>query len=209
KLYQDGRIREVACWAHFRRKIFENHQASPTPLTTDLLERIAGLYRIEDDVRGQPPDIRRQQRQEHSKPQIETLRSVIDDALRRLSPKSSMAKALIYARKRWDALTRYLGEGIAEMDNSEQDQQGVRGTACPANAERSVRSIGRKNWLFAGSRAGGERAAAIYSVIGTCKLNGVEPQAYITDVIEKIASDWPASRWDELMPWNWADDNKS
>ena len=196
KLYQDGRVKEVACWAHFRRKIFENHQASPTPLTTDLLERIAGLYRIEDDVRGQPPDIRRQQRQEHSKPQIEALRSVIDDALRRLSPKSSMAKALTYGRKRWDALTRYLVEGMAEMDNN--------------IAERSIRSIaiGRKNWLFTGSKAGGTRAAAIYSVIGTCQLNGVEPQAYITDVIEKIASDWPASRWDELMPWNWTDNNK-
>ena len=160
------------------------------------MERIAGLYQIEGDVRGQPPDVRRQNRQEHSKPQIEALRSVIDDALRRLSPKSSMAKALTYGRKRWDALTRYLGEGIAEMDNN--------------IAERSIRSIaiGRKNWLFTGSKAGGTRAAAIYSVIETCKLNGVEPQAYITDVIEKIASDWPASRWDELMPWNWTDDNK-
>src|SRR5690606_39127431 len=112
------------------------------------------------------------------------------------SPKSGMAKALTYGRKRWDALTRYLGEGMAEMDNN--------------IAERSIRSIaiGRKNWLFTGSKAGGTRAAAIYSVIGTCQLNGVEPQAYITDVIEKIASDWPASRWDELMPWNWTDDNK-
>ena len=102
-----------------------------------------------------------------------------------------MAKALAYGRKRWDALTRYIDDGIAEIDNN--------------IAERATRAIaiGRKNWLFAGSKAGGERAAAIYSVIETAKLNGVEPQAYIADVIEKIASGWPASRWDELMPWNW------
>jgi len=192
KLYATGRIREVACWAHFRRKIFENHLSHPTPLTADLLNRIAGLYRVEEDIRGAPPDVRQRQRQERSRPQVEELRVAIDDALRRLSPKSAMAKALVYGRKRWHALTRFLDEGTAEIDNN--------------IAERAMRSvaIGRKNWLFAGSKAGGQRAAAIYSVIETCKLNGIEPQAYIADVIEKIASGWPASRWDELMPWNWA-----
>jgi|TARA_R100000501_G_C2622658_1_gene115849 transposase len=191
KLYATGRIREVACWAHFRRKIFENHQTSPTPLTADLLERIARLYRVEEEIRGRLPDVRRRHRHERSKPEIEELRVVIDDALRRLSPKSSMAKALAYGRKRWVALTRFLDEGVAEIDNN--------------IAERAMRSvaIGRKNWLFAGSKAGGERAAAIYSVIETCKLNGIEPQAYIADVIGKIAGGWPASRWDDLMPWNW------
>lgn len=191
KLYESGHIHEVACWAHFRRKIFENHLGHPTPLTTNMLERIARLYRTEEEIRGQPPDIRRQQRQEHSKLEVEALRTAIDDALRRLSPKSAMAKALTYGRKRWTALTRFLEDGTAEIDNN--------------IAERAMRSvaIGRKNWLFAGSKAGGERAAAIYSVIETCKLNGIEPQAYITDVIAKIAADWPASRWDELMPWNW------
>ncbi|EQB30012.1 IS66 family transposase [Sphingobium ummariense] len=191
KLYEDGRVREVACWAHFRRKIFENHATSPTPLTTDLLERITQLYRHEADIRGQPPDVRRQHRQRHCKPLVDDLRTAIDDALRRLSPKSAMAKALAYGRKRWTALTRFLDDGYAEIDNN--------------IAERAIRSIaiGRKNWLFTGSKAGGERAAAIYSIIETCKLNGVEPQAYIADVVEKIASNWPASRWDELMPWNW------
>jgi len=102
-----------------------------------------------------------------------------------------MARALDYGRRRWDALTRFLDEGAAEIDNN--------------IAERAMRAvaIGRKNWLFAGSKAGGERAAALYSVIETAKLNGLEPQAYIADVIEKIASGWPASRWDELIPWNW------
>jgi|TARA_R100000501_G_scaffold14813_1_gene26860 transposase len=197
KLYGGNRIQEVACWAHFRRKIFENHQTSPTPLTTDLLERIGALYRIEDEVRGQPPDIRRQWRQEKARPLVDELRSAIDDALRRLSPKSAMAKALAYGRKRWIALTRFLDDGRAEVDNN--------------IAERAMRSvaIGRKNWLFAGSEAGGERAAAIYSVIETAKLNGIEPQAYIGDVIAKIADGWPASRWDELMPWNWAAPQRS
>lgn len=163
KLYATGRIREVACWAHFRRKIFENHQTSPTQLTADLLERVARLYRLEEKIRGQPPDIRRRHRQERSKPEIEGLRVVIDDALRRLSPKSAMAMALAYGRKRWAALTRFLDEGLAEIDNN--------------IAERAMRSvaIGRKNWLFAGSKAGGERAAAIYSVIETWKLNAIEP----------------------------------
>lgn len=191
KLYDGGRVREVACWAHFRRKIFENHATSPTPLTTELLERIAQLYAREAEIRGQPPDVRHRHRQDHSKPLVEDLRIAIDDALRRLSPKSAMAKALAYGRKRWTALTHFLDDGRAEIDNN--------------IAERAIRSIaiGRKNWLFAGSKAGGERAAAIYSVIETCKLNGIEPQAYIADVIAKIADDWPASRWDELMPWNW------
>jgi len=122
---------------------------------------------------------------------VNELRSVVDDALRRLSPKSNMAKALSYGRKRQDALTRFIDEGAAEIDNN--------------IAERAIRpiAIGRKNWIFADSKAGGERATAIYSVIETAKLNGLEPQAYIADVIEKIASNWPASRWDELMPWNW------
>lgn len=207
KLYEGGRIREVACWAHFRRKIFENHQTSPTPLTADLLERIAGLYRIEEAIRGSPPAVRRRHRQERSRPQIEQLRVAIDDALRRLSPRSAMAKALAYGRRRWDALTRFLDEGSAEIDNSAP--VAATGPRPLARAERAMRAvaIGRKNWLFAGSRAGGERAAALYSVIETAKLNGLEPQAYIADVIEKIASGWPASRWDELMPWNWTADS--
>lgn len=190
KLYGGNRIQEVARRAHFRRKIFENHQTSPTPLTTDPLERIRALYRIEDEVRGQPPDIRRQWRQEKVRPLVDELRSAIGDALRRLSPKSAMVKALTYGRKRWIALTRFLDDGRAEIDKF---------------AERAMRSlaIGRKNWLFAGSKAGGEPAAAIYSVIETAKLNGIEPQANIADVIAKIADEWPASCWDELMPWNW------
>jgi hypothetical protein len=176
---------------HFRRKIFDIHKPKPTALTTDVLARIAALYAIDAEVRGQPPDQRRRARQERTKPLIVELHAVLDDAHRRLSPKSVMAVAIAYGTKRWTALTRFLDNGNLEIDNN--------------IAERSLRSIaiGRKNWLFAGSKVGGERAAAIYTVIETCKMNGVEPQAYIADVIAKIAADWPASRWDELMPWNW------
>lgn len=120
----------------------------------------------------------------------------LDDATRRLSPKSEMAKAIAYARKRWIALTRFLDDGRLELDNN--------------IAERAMRcvALGRKNWLFAGSKAGGDRTAAIYSVIETAKLNGLEPQAYIADVVAKIAGDWPAAHWDELMPWNCQPDNQ-
>jgi hypothetical protein len=194
KLYTSNRVTEVACWAHFRRKVFDIHATKPAALTTDLLARIASLCRIEDEIRGRPPDVRRRGRLERTAPLIEALRTALDDALRRLSPKSEMAKAITYGRKRWTAQTRFLDNGRLEIDNN--------------IAERAIRSIaiGRKNWLFAGSKAGGERAAAIYTVIETCKLNGVEPQAYIADVIAKIAGNWPAARWDELMPWNWRQD---
>jgi len=154
-LYRNG-VTEVACWAHFRRKVFDLHERSPTPLTTDILERIGAIYAVEAEVRGQPPDIRCCVRQERSKPLVEALREVLDAALRHLSPRSDMAKAIAYGTKRWRALSRFLGDGRLEIDNN--------------IAERALRgvAIGRRNWLFAGSRAGGERAAAIYTVIQTC-----------------------------------------
>ena len=142
-------------------------------------------------MRGQPPDLRRAARQDRSAALVDALRAALDDALRRLSPKSEMAKAISYSVKLWPALLQFLDDGRLEIDNN--------------IAVRAIRSIavGRRNWLFAGSKVGGERAAAIYSVIETCKVNGVDPQAYIADVTARIAGNWPASRWDELMPWNW------
>ena len=189
-LYRSG-VTEVGCWAHFRRKVFDLHERSPTPLTTDILERIGALYAVEAEVRGQPPDVRRRARQERSQPLVDALREELDAALRRLSSKSDMAKAIAYGTKRWPALCRFLDDGRLEIDNN--------------IAERALRgvAVGRRNWLFAGSRAGGERAAAIYTVIQTCKANGVDSEAYIADVIARVADDWPASRWNELMPWNW------
>ena len=189
-LYRSG-VTEVACWAHFRRKVFDLHERGSTPLTTDILDRIGALYAVEAGVRGQPPDVRHRARQDRTRPLVDALREVLDAALRRLSPKSDMAKAIAYGTRRWPALCRFLDDGRLEIDNN--------------IAERALRGIavGRRNWLFAGSRAGGECAAAIYTVIQTCKANGIDPQAYITDVIAKVADDWPASRWNELMPWNW------
>ena len=189
-LYRSG-VTEIACWAHFRRKVFDLHERSPTPLTTDILERIGAIYAVEAGVRGQPPDVRWRSRHQNSRALVDALREVLDAALRRLSPKSDMARAIAYGTKRWPALSRFLGDGRLEIDNN--------------IAERALRgvAVGRRNWLFAGSRAGGERAAAIYTVIQTCKANGVDPHAYIADVIAKVAGDWPASRWDELMPWKW------
>ena len=190
-IYAGNSVSEVACWAHFRRELFERHKQQATALTTDLLDRIGQLYAIESEIRGQPADVRRSIRQARSRPLITTLRVALDDALRKLAPKSPMTKAIRYGTKRWEAFTRFLDDGRLEIDNN--------------IAERAIRpiAIGRKNWLFAGSEAGGERAAAIYSVIETAKMNGLEPQAYITDVIGKIAADWPAARWDQLLPWNW------
>lgn len=190
-IYAGNRVSEVACWAHYRRELFERHKQQPTALTTDLLDRIGQLYAIEAEIRGQPADVRRSTRQARSLPLVMALRVALDDALRKLAPKSPTTKAIRYGTKRWDAFTRFLDDGRLEIDNN--------------IAERAIRpiAVGRKNWLFAGSQTGGERAAAIYSVIETAKMNGLEPQAYITDVIGKIAADWPATRWDELLPWNW------
>ena len=192
ELYRTGRVVEVACWGHARRKIFDLHETKPTAVTTELLERISRLYALEEKVRGQPPDVRRAARQTQSRPQIDDLKARMLAIRAKLSTKSGLAIALHYALKRWQALTRYLDDGRLEIDN--------------LIAERAIRgiAIGRRNWLFAGSKAGGERAAAIYSIIETCKLNSVEPFAYIADVMQKIATGWPNSRIDELMPWVWS-----
>jgi transposase len=193
-LYRSNRVFEVGCWGHARRKIWDIHQAKATATTTELLERIAGLYAVEEQVRGQPPDVRCSARQLQSKPQLGELRRRMEAIRLQLSAKSTLAVAITYALKRWVALTRYIDDGrVWRLITSLR------------NAQYVALSIGRRNWLFAGSKAGGERAAAIYSIIETCKVNGVEPLAYITDVMQKIASDWPNSRIDELMPWKWSE----
>ena len=191
ELYRRGAIVEVACWAHARRKIFDLHDAAPTETTTGLMEQIRQLYALEGEIRGQPPDVRLAKRQAEGKPLLDRLKTSMEAARSKLSSKSELARALAYALARWPALVRHLDDGRLEIDN--------------LVAERALRgiAIGRRNWLFAGSKAGGERAAAIYSIIETCKLNGVEPYAYIADVMQKIAEGWPNARLDELMPWAW------
>jgi transposase len=184
-------IYEVACWAHARRKFHEIHVVHASPTTTDALARIGALYAIEDEIRGKPADLRLSVRQTRARPLLEELRTWMEKAQRSLSSKSETAGAIRYALSRWRALTRYTDDGRLEIDNSA--------------AERALRAValGRKNFLFAGSDCGGERAAAMYSLIGSAKLNGLDPESYLRTVLARIA-DHPVSRIQDLLPWNLA-----
>ena len=188
-LYEGGQIREAACWAHARRAFYELHQANNSPIAAEALQRIGALYAIEAEIRGRPPDQRAGLRQARAGPLLESLREWLRHTLTRVSKKSELAKAIGYVLTRWTALTRYCNDGRIEIDNNA--------------AERALRTValGRKNYLFCGSDAGGERAAAMYSLIGTAKLSGLDPQAYLRHVIERIA-DHPINRIEELLPWN-------
>jgi transposase len=188
-LYEGGHIQEAACWAHVRRKFYELQVAHDAPLAAEALKRIAELYAIESEIRGRPPDERLQVRMTRAAPLLEALYQWLQTSLTRLSRKSEIAVAIRYALGRWRALLRYSEDGHIEIDNNA--------------AERALRAValGRKNYLFAGSDSGGERAAAIYSLIGTAKLNGVDPEAYLRLVLERIA-DHPINRIAELLPWN-------
>ena len=183
------RIQEAACWAHARRAFYELHQANQSPVAAEALERIGALYTIEAEIRGRPPDERAQARQARAGPLLESLREWLRHILGRVSKKSELAKAVSYVLTRWTAFTRYRDDGRLEIDNNA--------------AERSLRAValGRKNYLFCGSDAGGERAAAIYSLIGTAKLNDIDPEAYLRYVLERIA-DHPINRINVLLRWN-------
>ena len=190
ELFVGNRIAEAGCWAHVRRKFFDVHAATSLPIAREALDRIGQLYRLEETITGAPPDDRRRERQRRSKPIAEALRGWADETLRKLSRKSELAAAFRYMRARWAALVRCFDDGRLALDNNP--------------AERALRcvAIGRKNYLFAGSDAGGRRAAAMYSLIETAKLNGLNPQLYITDVLARIA-DHPARHITALLPWNW------
>ncbi|KVF64855.1 MULTISPECIES: IS66 family transposase [Burkholderia cepacia complex] len=192
ELYVNGKICEAECWDHARRKYYEVHASTPTDETKRLLEMIGELYSIEADIRGKPPDERKRVRHEKSKPLLEAFEARIRGKLATLSRKSELAGAIQYSLNHWNALTLFCEAGQAEISN-----------ALAENALRCV-SLGRKNFLFAGSDSGGERAAAMYSLLGTCKLNGVNPRTYLEHVLAYIA-DHVATCVDELLPWNVAD----
>lgn len=195
-LYGTGNIQEAACMAHARRKLHDIHEIHPSPITTEALDRIGALYGIEREIRGQTAERRREVRQARAKPLLEQLHRWFEQKLATLSAKSDTAEAIRYALSRWRALTRYVDDGLIEIDNS--------------SAERALRAValGRRNYLFAGADSGGERAAAIYSLVGSAKLNGVDPELYLRTVLTRIA-EHPINRIDDLLPWNFQTDTVS
>jgi len=190
ELFADGKIVEAGCWAHVRRKFFDVHAAIGSPIAKEALDRIGQLYGVEETIKGMAPHQRRQERRQRSKPIAEALAAWAENTLPKLSRKSELAAAFRYMRSRWAALTCCFDDGRLALDNNP--------------AERALRgvAIGRKNYLFAGSDAGGRRAAAMYALIETAKLNGLDPQAYLADLLGRIG-DHPAKRIAELLPWNW------
>jgi transposase len=192
KIYATGRVEEALCWAHARRPfwdLYENQGRVAGSIAEQALQRIAALYAIEAQIRGQPPDVRRSERQARAGPLLDEMHAWLTSLVGRVSAKSDLARAIGYSLTRWRALTRYRDDGRIEIDNNA--------------AERALRGValGRGNYLFMGSDAGGERAASIYSLVETAKLNGLDPQAYLREVLTRIA-DHPINRIDELLPWN-------
>jgi hypothetical protein len=172
-----------------RRKFYDLQAAHKSPVAVEAIERIAGLYAIESEIRGRSPEERREIRNLRSRPLLDSLKQWLEEILVKLSRKSDTALAVRYALGRWEALLRYCDNGRLEIDNNA--------------AERALRvvALGRKNFLFAGSDGGGESAAAMYSLIGTAKLNGLDPESYLRNVLSRIA-DHPINRIEELLPWN-------
>jgi transposase len=182
-------VRLAFCWSHVRRRFYELAQSGPAPIATEALTRIAAIYHIESEIRGRPADERRALRQERSRPLITAFEPWLREKLTLISQKTKLAEAIRYALSRWEGLCLFLDDGRIEIDNNV--------------VERSIRPLAltRKNALFAGSDGGAEHWATIASLIETCKLTGVDPQAYLADVITRIVNGHPQNRLDELLPW--------
>jgi transposase len=183
-------VTEAACWAHGRRKFFELAEVIRAPLAVEAVRRIDAIFDIERSINGMPAEQRLAVRKARVAPLIAELETWMRAARSKMSRHADVAKAIDYMLKRWQAFSRFLGDGRICLSNNA--------------AERALGGIalGRKSWLFAGSDRGGQRAAAMYSLIVTAKLNNVDPRAWLADVLSKIG-DHPASRLTELLPWNW------
>lgn len=194
KLFAKGKAKEVGCLAHIRRKFFDIYEATCSPLAETALKWIAELYRIEREINASPRDVRKAVRQERSKPIFDALCDWLAATRPTLPKGQPLAKAMSYAITQLDKLGKYLGDGRLAIDNNA--------------SERAVKNIilGRKNFLFFGSDASGENAAVIYTLIETAKLNGVNPQAWLSHVIETIG-DAKQTQLDHLLPWNWKPSN--
>jgi transposase len=193
KLYEekDGKppcVTEVACWAHVRRKFFDEHKSNGSPIASQALAKIGELFEIERAIAGKPPGQRQAVRMERAKPKLDALAIWMDAQLKLIPGKSDLAGAIRYARSRWHALTCYCADGRLEISNNAAE-----------NAVRPV-SLGRKNWLFAGSDAGGKRAAIFYTLIRSAKMNGLEPETYLREVLTRIG-EHPINAIDALLPW--------
>ena len=189
---KDGKpasVTEVACWAHVRRKFFDEYKSNSSPIAKEALAKIRELFEIERGIAGKPPGQRQAARMAKAKAKLDALAVWMDAQLQLIPGKGDLAKAIRYARSRWLALTCYCADGRLEISNNAAE-----------NAVRPV-SLGRKNWLFAGSDAGGERAAIFYTLIRSAKMNGLEPEAYLRDVLNRIG-EHPVNAIDALLPWN-------
>lgn len=191
RLAATGQVVLAACWAHARRKFYELHVATGSPIAAEALRRIAELYAVEQQGRGQPAEQRRHLRDSRSRPLVEAMKAWLEHELGRVPARGKLAKAIRYALVRWPALSRFLDDGRIELDTNP--------------VERAIRpvALGRKNHLFAGSDGGGDRWATVCSLLATAKLNGVEPFAYLRDVLQRMVDGHPAHRLDDLLPWNW------
>lgn len=185
-----GPIIEAACWAHSRRKFFDLARINKAPIAMEAVARIDTLFAIEREINGLPSHERVRERNERSRPLVIALQAWLREQRAKVSKQSETSKAIDYSLKRWPALSRFLDDGRLCMSNNA--------------AERELRAVavGRRNWTFAGSDEGGRRAAAIYTLIATAKLNDIDPQAWLADVLARLP-DHPAKRVHELLPWNW------
>jgi transposase len=191
RLTARGNVILAACWAHTRRKFYDVHEATGSPIAAEALRRIAELYAIETAIRRRTAEQRQSARNTQSRPLIEAMKPWLEMELGRIPGRSGLAEAIRYALTRWSALCQFLDDGRIDLDNNP--------------VERAIRPIalGRKNHLFAGSDGGGARWATVCSLIATAKLNNVEPFAYLKDVLERMTDGHPMSRLDDLLPWNW------